>query len=67
MANENDHVVVPQTVQQVMEQFVAVMRADKDIPDDAISRLETLLGKGAVPKPDDINAALFEPPTDGET
>lgn len=66
MAKENDHIVVPPTVLQVIEEFVEVMRADPDIPDDAISRLETLLLKGAVPKPDDIKTALFEPLADGE-
>ena len=67
MANENNPTVVPQTVLQVIKQFIAVMRADPDIPDDAISRLEALLRKGAVPKPEDINAALFEPAVEGET
>ena len=43
------------------------MRKDPDIPNDAINRLETLLRKGTVPKPDDINSALFEPLAEGET
>jgi len=67
MMNENNHTVVPKMVLQVMDKFVAAMRADPDIPDDAISRLDDLLRKGTVPKPDDINAVLFEPPSDGET
>jgi len=66
MANENVQLIVPQTVLQVIEQFVTVVRADPDIPDHAISRLEALLLKGAVPKPDDIKAALFDPSADGE-
>jgi len=66
MSKENDHIVVPPTVLQVMEEFIAVMRCDPHIPDDAISRLESLLLKGAAAKPDDINMALFEPPTEGE-
>ncbi len=61
MTNENKHIAVPHTVLQVIEEFVEVMRADPDIPDDAINRLEILLRKGTVPKPDDINEALFEP------
>jgi len=66
MAMESKNTVVPQTILQIMEQFVAAMRADPDIPDDAISRLEILLRKGAVPRPDDINAALFESQEDDE-
>lgn len=67
VTQERDPMVVPQTVSQVLETFVAAMRADPAIPADAISRLETLLCKGAVPKPDEINAAMFETPPDGET
>jgi hypothetical protein len=66
MANENDHLVIPKTVLQVMEQFITVMCADPDIPPDAISRLENLLRKGTVPKPEEINSAIFERSSDGE-
>lgn len=67
MSKEGNHIVVPQTVLQVIERFVAAMREDPDIPNDAINRLETLLREGTVPKPDDINSALFEPLAEGET
>lgn len=67
MSEEVNHIVVPQTVLQVIERFVATMREDPDIPNDAINRLETILRKGTVPKIDDINTALFEPPAEGET
>ncbi len=67
VVNEDNHIILPKTVLQVIEQFVAVMRSDPDIPADAINRLETILRKGAAPKPDEINAAMFEPPPDGET
>ena len=66
MTNEKKTVVLPQTVLQVLEQFVDEMLADPDIPNDAIKRLEPLLHKGTIPKPDDINAALFKTPTGGE-
>lgn len=62
MANENDHLVLSPTVSHVVEKFVAAMRADAEIADDAIDRLDQLLRKGVVPKPEDINAALFPPP-----
>ncbi len=62
MANEDDHIVVPATVQQILKKFLSAMRDDPDIPEDRIARLETLLLKGEIPKPDDIKAALFDPP-----
>ncbi|OFY68435.1 MAG: hypothetical protein A2Y71_07745 [Bacteroidetes bacterium RBG_13_42_15] len=60
MSKEGDHLVIPPTALQVMEEFVTVMHADPDIPDDAINKLNNLLLKGVVPKPDDIHKALFE-------
>jgi len=60
MVNKNDHIVVPPTVLQVIEKFVTAMRADPAIADDSIDRLKNLLLKGTVPKPEEINAALFE-------
>lgn len=66
MANEDNHERLSPTVLHVIEQFAAAMRADDGIESHAIGRLEKLLRKGAVPKPDEINAALFDPPG-GET
>ena len=66
MTNKKKTNVLPQTVLQVLKQFVDEMLADPDIPNDAIRRLEQLLHEGAVPKPDEINSALFKPPSDGE-
>ena len=62
----NDNIGIPHAILQVIEQFVAVMREDPEIPDHAIGRLEALLRKGAVPKHDDVQAALFGQPEDGE-
>ncbi|MBI4529873.1 MAG: hypothetical protein HY695_39240 [Deltaproteobacteria bacterium] len=62
MANEKNYVGLSPTVSYVIEHFAAAMRADNEIPDDAIERLEKLLRKGAVPKPDEINSAFFESP-----
>ena len=67
MANEDNYVGLSSTVLHVIEQFAAAMRADDGIQGDAIDRIEKLLRKGAVAKPDEINAALFDPPPDGET
>jgi len=66
MANENDQVALSPTVLHVVEQFVAAMRADAVIANEAIDRLDQLLRKGVVPKLEDINAALF-PPSEGKT
>jgi hypothetical protein len=66
MANEDAYVGLSPTVLQVIDQFVARMRADDGIEGDSIDRLEKLLQKPAVPKPDEINAALFDPSSDGE-
>ena len=66
MANEDEPTSLSPTVAQVIDQFAAAMRADDGIEDDAIDRLEKLLRQGAVPKPDEINAVLFNPPPDGE-
>ncbi len=67
MANEDNHLGLSPTFLDVIEQFVAAMRADDGIQGVAIDRLEKLLRKGAVVKPDEINAALFDPPQDCET
>ena len=67
MATEDNHVGLSPTVLHVMEEFATAMRADDGIQGDAIDRLEKLLRKGVVAKPDEINAALFDPPPDGET
>lgn len=63
MATENESTALSPTVLQVIDRFVAAMRADDAIPNDAIDHLENLLRKGTVPKPDDISAALLEAPS----
>lgn len=66
MTNEDGYVGLSPTVLQVIDWFTARMRADNGIGGDAIDRLEKLLRKPAVPKPDEINRALFDPSPDGE-
>jgi hypothetical protein len=66
MENEDNHLGLSPTVLNVIDQFAAAMRADDGIESHAIDRLERLLRKGAVPKPDEINVALFDSPPDGE-
>ncbi len=66
MANEDGHVGLSPTVSQVIDEFATRMRADDGIEGDAIERLEKLLRKPAVPRPDEINTTLFDPSADGE-
>jgi hypothetical protein len=67
MATENESSTLSPTLFQVIDRFVAAMRADDAVPNDAMDRLEKLLRKGTVPKPDDISTALFEPPPDDKS
>jgi len=52
---------------QVIDEFVAEMREDTSIDADAVDRLEELLGRGAVPKPEDLANAIVGPPPDTES
>lgn len=61
MAVENESSLLSPTVLQVIDRFVAAMRSDDAIQNDAIDRLESLLREGTVPKPDDLSAVLFPP------
>lgn len=63
--NDSSRLSLPPTVVQVIAAFAAAMRADNGIDSAAVDRLEKLLRQGSVPKPNDINAALFEPPKGG--
>lgn len=53
------------TVLRVIEEFAAALRADGNIEQAAADRLEKLLKQASIPKPEDINAVLFEPPKGG--
>lgn len=64
MAIKDEQKPLSPTVSQVVDQFVAAMTEDDEIDNDAINRLDKLLRQGFVPKPDEINAVLFEPPAD---
>jgi len=66
MAKKDDQVSLSPPVLQVITDFVARMRTDDGIEDDAIDRLETLLKKPVVPKIEEISAALFSPSLEGK-
>jgi hypothetical protein len=46
---------------RVLDAFLAALRADADISDQIVGRLDALLRKGKVPKSDEIEVALFPP------
>ena len=64
MAGQNDEPLSP-TVTKVLDEYIAALRADVDIENDAADRINALLRKGKAPKAEDIEAALF-PPEEGE-
>ena len=67
MVTDNTGTTLSSTVLSVIDQFVATMRADDTIDGEAIGRLEALVRQEAVPKSQDIDAAFFDLPQDGET
>lgn len=66
MVKDDQAATLSPMVAQVIDQFAAALRADDKIADEAVNRLEKLLRRGAVPKPDEINAALFDPSPDDQ-
>lgn len=64
MAEQDDDPLSP-TVTKVLDEYLAALHADDDLGNDAADRLDALLRKGKVPKPEDIDAALF-PPAEGD-
>jgi hypothetical protein len=62
MANKDNPSNLSPTVLHVIEQFANTMREDDGIENPVIDRLEKVLRKGSIPKPDEIYIALFEPP-----
>lgn len=53
------------TVVHVIDKFASALRADGDIDEAGVGRLEKLLKQASVPKPEDISAVLFDPPKGG--
>lgn len=54
------------TVTKVLDEFLAALRADEAISDDAAARLDALLRKGKAPSSDEIDKALFPQAGEGE-
>jgi len=66
MTNQDDHVGLSPIVLQVIDQFATRIRDDNEIENDIIDRLEELLRKPTVPKPEEITDVLFDLSLDGE-
>ena len=62
MSEQDDSLLSP-TVTKVLDKYLAALKADEKIDDAAAERLDAFLRKGKIPKPDEIDAALF--PADG--
>ena len=50
------------TVIKILDEYLATLHADEGINNEAADQLDALLRKGKVPKPEEIDAALFPPP-----
>lgn len=58
MTEAKDEALSP-TVTKVLDAYFEALKGDSDIDDEAAGRLDDLLREGKVPKPADIDAALF--------
>lgn len=60
---KQDNEALSQIVTKVLDEYLSTLRADDNIDNEKVIRLDALLRKDKAPKPEDIIAALF-PPTD---
>ncbi len=58
MTEAKDEPLSP-TVTKVLDAYLEALKGDSDIDDEAAGRLDDLLRRGNVPKPADIDGALF--------
>ena len=64
MSKQNENSPLSPTVTKVLDEYVAALRLDQEIEIEAINRLDTLLRRGRLPKPEDIDLALSPPNED---
>jgi hypothetical protein len=64
MTQRDDDPLSP-TVAKVLDEYLATLHGDGSIDNDAADRLDALLRKGKIPKPEDVDAAL-SPPAEGD-
>ena len=58
MSDQQNEPLSP-TVTKVLDAYLEALKGDSDVDDEAAKRLDALLRKGKIPKPLDIDAALF--------
>lgn len=64
MTETTDEPISP-TVKKILDAYLEVLKGDNDVDDVSAERLVDLLREGKVPKPADIEAALFPVGNDG--
>lgn len=62
---ESKNEMISPTVKKVLDAYIDVLHADKEIDNKNADRLDVLLRKGKIPKPEEFDIALFAP-TDGD-
>lgn len=63
--NETKDEPLSPTVTKILDAYLEALKGDSDIDNEAGRRLDDLLRQGKIPKPSDLDAALF-PADDGE-
>ncbi|MGH0003870.1 hypothetical protein ACQU0X_27670 [Pseudovibrio ascidiaceicola] len=58
MTKAKDEPLSP-TVTKVLNTYLEALKEDSDINDEAAERLNDLLRQGTIPKPSDVDVALF--------
>ena len=59
MSDAEDKSKLSATVSHVLGSFIKELRADEEIDDGAVDRLEALILVSSVPKPEQIATAMF--------
>ncbi len=59
--SEQDKTILSPTVSKVLDEYLVALSADQDVDDEAAKRLDGILRSGKVPKPEDIDVALYPP------
>jgi len=60
MAEYENESISP-TVKKILDEFINVLRTNDVIDDQSVNNLDKLLRTGKIPKPDEIDDALFPP------
>lgn len=64
---EHTNESISPAVKRVLDEYIDALHGDEEINREAADRLDALLRKGSVPKVEDIDAALLQPPAGRKT